>query len=450
MTEPQVNAAGSSTLWLPGQAEYSDDSLALKFTERYGGELRYTAAWGKWHRWNGHVWRADSTLAVFDLVREECRQHSAVCKDDRLTSRIASAQTISAVERLARADRHHAATVEHWDADPWLLSTPKGVVDLKTGMLRPARPGDYCTKLAAAAPGGTSPQWVAFLSRITDGDQGLQDYIQRMCGYALTGSTREHALFFLYGTGANGKSVFLNTIQGLMGDYATNAHVETFIDSKSQSHPTDLAGLQGARLVTASETEDGRHWAESKLKTLTGGDTISARFMRQDFFEFVPQFKLVIAGNHKPGLRTVDEAMCRRFNLLPFTYTIPVSERDLDLAEKLRDEWSGILQWMIDGCLAWQKQGLCPPKAVTEATAHYLAAQDNLARWMEDRIESDRGAWVSSAALFTDFSRWCEANGEYAGKQKSFSEALGARPDITSKATSSARGFLGLRLKTPQ
>ena len=175
-----------------------------------------------------------------------------------------------------------------------------------------------------------------------------------MCGYALTGITREHALFFLYGTGANGKSVFLNTVSGIMADYATTAPIETFIASRDERHPTDIAGLQGARLVTAFETEDGRRWAESKLKALTGGDRVAARFMRQDFFEFVPQFKLLIAGNHKPRLRAVDEAMRRRFNLVPFTVTIPEPERDKDLAEKLRDEWPGILRWMVERCLAWQ------------------------------------------------------------------------------------------------
>ena len=232
------------------------------------------------------------------------------------------------MERLARVDRRHAATIDQWDADLWLLNTPAGVVDLHTGAMLPERREDYMTKTTAVAPGGECRLWLSFLSRITGGNEELLRFMQRMCGYALTGVTSEHALFFLYGTGANGKSVFLNTISGIMGDYARVASVEAFIASTSQHHPTDLAGLQGARLVTAVETEENRHWAESKLKALTGGDRIAARFMRQDFFEYVPQFKLIIAGNHKPGLRSVDEAMRRRFNLLPFTITIPICERD--------------------------------------------------------------------------------------------------------------------------
>ena len=228
-----------------------------------------------------------------------------------------------------------------------------------------------------------------------------------MAGYCLSGIATEHALFFLYGTGGRVKSVFLTLISGLMGDYAKTAPIETFIASKSEHHPTDLAGLQGARLITAIETEEGRQWAESKLKTLTGGDLIAARFMRQDFFNFTPQFKLVIAGNHRPGLRTVDEAMRRRFNLLPFTVTVPASERDLKLEEKLRDESGGILQWMIEGCLAWQGEGLHRPTVVSEATEDYFsAAEDALARWDRDFLR--QGSQQSGNNISTVFESWQE------------------------------------------
>jgi putative DNA primase/helicase len=321
------------------------------------------------------------------------------------------------------------------------------MVDLRTGAIRPARREDYATKITAAGPGGECPRWLAFLSRVTNDNRELQGYMQRMVGYAMTGVTREHALFFLYGTGANGKSVFLNAISGLMGEYAKTAPIETFIDSKNERHPTDLAGLQGARLITAVETEDGRRWAESKLKALTGGDRISARFMRQDFFEYVPQFKLVIAGNHRPGLRTVDEAIRRRFNLVPFTVTIPAPERDLELGEKLREEWGGILQWAIKGCLAWQSQGLQAPKVVTDATKNYLASEDVLARWIEDRCELQAARWTPGAVLFDNWRQWAEANGEFVGTQKQFSQNLESR-GFTPKPTRKARGFLGIGLVT--
>ena len=291
-----------------------------------------------------------------------------------MSSAIASAKTVAAVERLAKADRRIAATVDQWDADPWLLNTPGGVVDLRDGGYRLHNPADYITKISGTAPDPSRPipHWLAFLERVTAADAELIAFLQRIAGYCLTGSTSEHALFFLYGTGSNGKSTFLNAITGVIGGYCRTAPIETFTASPSDRHPTDLAGLRGARLVTAVETEEGRRWAESKIKALTGGDKIAARFMRQDFFEYTPQFKLLIAGNHKPGLRSVDEAIRRRLHLIPFTITIPAEERDLGLPDKLKAEAPGILNWMIDGCLQWQQIGLAPPKVVTDATAAYL------------------------------------------------------------------------------
>jgi putative DNA primase/helicase len=430
----------------PAIVENSDDALALVFTQRHGGSLRYTAKLGLWFVWSDNVWRPDNTLAIFDRVRKICRDESVPCPDKRIALRISSAQTVAAVERLARADRRHAATIDQWDSNLWLLNTPSGVVDLQTGNLRPAARGDYMTKITAASPGGSCQKWQAFLARITGGDVGLQRFLQRMCGYALTGSIREHALFFLYGTGANGKSVFLNTLSGILGDYAKTAPIEAFIASKNEHHPTDIAGLQGARLVTSVETEDGRRWAEAKIKALTGGDRVSARFMRQDFFEYVPQFKLLIAGNHRPGLRTVDEAIKRRFHLVPFTVTIPVPERDLELGEKLHAEWGGILQWAIEGCLAWQREGLCAPKAVVDATENYLAAEDVFGQWVEERCATEVNTFGLSSSLFEDWKNWAESRGEFTGKQKKFSETLQSR-GFRPGRTNSIRGFHGIRLK---
>ncbi len=442
------NPWGVETNAIP--VEYSDDALAQAFTTFYGDDLRYTAAWGRWSIWNGHAWKTDDTRRVLDMAREVCREESKSCKDEKLARHVASARSIAAVERLAQADHmRHAAKVDQWDADLWILNTPGGVVDLKTGRLRPARREDYCTRTTAVSPGGDCPLFRAFLSRITNGDRDLEAFFQRMCGYALTGVTQEHAMFFLYGTGANGKSKFVEAISGAMGDYAKVAPIETFIDSKSQSHPTDVAGLQGARLVTAIETEEGRRWAESKVKTLTGGDRITARFMRQDFFEYTPQFKLVVAGNHKPGLRTVDEAMRRRFNLLPFTVTIPLEERDGELGEKMKAEWPGILQWAVEGCLAWQRAGLNPPTAVTSATKEYFTEEDALARWLEERTERKDGAWEPATALFADWKAWAESNGEFVGSQKRFSVNLATR-GYSPARKNKARGFDGIALRRGQ
>ncbi len=440
--------------------ENSEEAFALQFSAQFGNDLRYVAAWGKWLAWDGHRWCTDDTLDVYDRARGTCRAAAIEVDHPGLAARIAQAKTVAAIEHLARADRRHAAAVSQWDVDPWLLNTPSGVVDLRTGEVRPAERSLYQTKITAVGPDpdGACPLWLRFLHRITGGDAKeqedkaaayeLQQFLRRMAGYALTGSIRDHAMFFLYGTGANGKSVFLQTIAGILGDYSRTAPIEAFtITNKSETqHPTDVAGLQGARLVTAVETEDGRRWAESKIRALTGGDPIAARFMRQDFFEFVPIFKLLIAGNHKPSLRGVDEAIRRRLHLLPFTVTIPKEERDPDLSQKIRKEWPAILQWMIDGCLDWQDKGLAAPGVVTDATEQYLSDEDAIGRWLEDACVRNPNAWSATRALFSSWTAWCERNKEYAGTQKRLAQGLESH-GFKAQRTELARGFSGLAVK---
>ncbi|HWK33955.1 MAG TPA: phage/plasmid primase, P4 family [Hyphomicrobium sp.] len=406
---------------------YSDDALALDFAERHAAELRYVAAWGKWLRWDGHRWDVDSTLQSFDMARKLCREAAATCNEPRISKAIVSAPTVAAVERLARSDRRLAATADVWDTDPWVLNTPDGVIDLRTGETRPAVPEDHVTKITAAGVGGGCRVWRQFLYRITEGDEDLELFLQRMCGYALTGSTRDQALFFLFGRGANGKSVFTSTIANVIGDYYRAAPIETFTVSTMERHPTDLAGLRGARLVSAVETEEGRAWAESRIKMLTGGDVVSARGMRQDFFDYTPQFKLLIVGNHRPSLRSVDEAIRRRFHLVPFSLTIPAAERDHKLMEKLKLEWPGILGWMVEGALAWQREGLAPPQAVVRATAEYLAAEDSFGSWIETECDRDPAASTKATVLFALWKQWSEDAGERCGSMKSFAAALQGR-----------------------
>ena len=363
--------------------------------------------------------------------------------------KIASKATVANVEFLIRKDQRIAATADQWDRDTGILNTPGGVVELLTGELRQGSPSDHCTKATAVAPGGDCPLWHKFLDRVTAGDKDLQAYLQKIVGYALTGSTREHALFFLYGTGANGKGVFLNTITAILGDYARVAPVDTFTVSTSERHPTDLAMLRGARLVAAQETEEGRFWAEAKIKALTGGDPISARFMRQDFFTFTPQFKLLVAGNHKPRLKNIDEAIRRRLHLIPFAVTIPPEERDDELPEKLRAEWGGILQWAIDGCLLWQADGLTPPAVVQDATREYFGDQDALANWIEEDCELGPEFWAALDHLFQSYKDFVRRSGEMPKTKYRLGQQLESAgfKRIRVPGPERQRGFAGIAIK---
>ncbi len=426
-----------------GRVPFSEDDLANTFSAEHVDNLRYCEAWKRWLVWDQSRWRPDDTVKIFDLARATCSRAAALCNGP--SKRIASAATVAAVERLARSDRRHASTPEEWDADPFLLNTPKCVVDLRTSQTRPNRPDDMMTKSTAVAPGGDCPLWHNFLNRITDGNNDLKTFLQRMAGYSLTGSNKEHCLFFAYGTGANGKSVFLNTMAHIAADYHVAAPVEMFMASRNDRHPTELAGLQGARLVTAMETEGNRRWAESRIKALTGGDPIAARFMRGDFFTFTPVFKLLIAGNHKPALRTVDEAIRRRLHLIPFSVTIPKSERDPDLPEKLKAEWPDILTWAINGAVEWHANGLQPPAVVTEATLDYLAGEDLIAVWLDDRCYQEPAARTLASALYKSFKEWAEATGERPGTQRAFSMALESH-GFQKEKTREGRFFLGLKL----
>lgn len=437
---PARGAAGPAI----APAAFSEDYLADAFSRKLGEDWRFVSAWGQWYQWTGRVWRRDDTRAVFDQIRGICRE--AARRASEIKSRLSKASTTSAVEWLARGDRRHAATPDTWDNDPWLLNTPQGIVSLRDGRLGPHYRGAYMTKSASASPKGDCPTWRQFLDTITGGDAELQAYLQRVAGYCLTGDIREHALFFAHGTGANGKSVFVNTLTEILGDYAQTAGMDLFMDSRNDRHPTELADLRGARLVVANETEQGRRWAESRIKSLTGGDRIRARFMRQDFFEYSPQFKLMVVGNHRPSIRNLDEAMRRRLQLIPFAVTIPQEKRDQRLPQRLLEERDGILAWAVEGCLLWQTEGLNPPDCVRAATEEYFEAEDAVARWLEENCELGDKRESTSADLFADWSQWCFSNGEAQGTQRRLTETLKGRGFAPTR-TRDARGFRGVGVR---
>jgi P4 family phage/plasmid primase-like protien len=424
----------------------TESSVADRFAAQAANRLRYCHDAGTWYEWTGTHWKTDKKHAAFTYARR-LTSDLARTADAKVQAISGKASFCGGVEKFAQRDERLAVTVEDWDQDPFLLATPGGTVDLRTGTMRIAQPGDMMTRIAAVAPSRQAPPdlWLRFLDETTGKDDELIGFLQRWCGYCLTGDTREHALVFGHGGGGNGKSVFLDTVSGIMGDYAAVAAMDTFTASQGDKHPTDLAALRGARMVVASETEEGRAWAESRIKALTGGDKISARFMRQDFFTYQPQFKLTIIGNHKPVLKNLDEAMRRRMNLVPFTRK-PVA-KDLELKEKLKAEWPAILAWMIEGCLLWQQDGLTRPPVVVEATAEYFAEQDYFARWLAECCILDAALSTKPAALLGSFHQWCQANGEEVADNKRLRGMIERTPGlryINPKGIQWVRG-IGLR-----
>lgn len=421
-------------------AEVSEDSIASAFASIYAATLRFDHDEGRWYEWDGVRWRPDRTARGFHYARQIGRRMGdgkrQMCK----------AAVASGAERFCRSDPALAVTKEYWDRDLWLLGTPGGVVDLRSGDLMPSDPKYCITKVTQTTPlTGRPERWLAFLEDATGGDQQVIGFLQEWCGYSLTGDTREQSLLFAHGGGGNGKSVFINTFTKLMGDYAITAAMETFTAAKGERHSTEVAMLAGARLVTASETEEGRAWAEARIKQLTGGDPITARFMRKDNFTYIPQFKLTFIGNHEPALHNVDEAMRRRFRIIPFNRKPAKPDRRLE--DKLVEEWPQILNWMIEGALRWQDQGLSYPDAMRAATEAYFDAQDVLGQWLND--ECVQGGFEAGGDLFQSWKNYALSAGEEPGSQKAFTGAMQKRGYLKGQATDRKRTRIlkGISLK---
>ena len=393
LDDPDVEAAHILGIEPPGaddDFELDEDGVIRAFTAAHKDELRFDHMAGSWFRFDGNVWRREETKLAHHYARALA---TSMADDDPKAKPLRKVNVWEAIERGARTVREFVAKPEDWNQDLWLLGTPRGTVDLRTGVLRPGNPDDHVSRLTAAAPvplerfdpARDCPRWLAFLDEALGGDAEAIRFLRMWGGYSLTGVTKEHALVFVYGPGGSGKSTAVNTMSDILGEYAINVATRTLTAAKHEDHPEEIARMDGARLVWASETERGRAWAENRIKSLTGGDKITARFMRQNSYEFTPQLKLTIVGNNAPTLTSVDEAIKRRFIILPFDH--PPKSKDTDLPAKLKAEWSGILSWMIEGCLDWQANGLIRPEVATRATQAYFDEQDIFAQWIEDCCE---------------------------------------------------------------
>lgn len=418
----------------------TDLGNAERFVNQFGDKVRYVHPWKTWLVWSGAHWERDETGRAEKLakrtVRSIYKEAADTLSDDRrkeLSKHAQKSEAASAIANmlsLARSEDGVPIAPGELDKDPFVLNCENGIVDLATGKLLPHDTAIYHTKIIPSKydPHAVCPTWLSFLSRIMDDDKELIGYIQRSIGYSLTGNTSEQCLFFLYGHGANGKSTFIETLAALSGDYGLKTPTETLMVKKSGGGvPNDVARLHGARLVTASEVDEGNRLNESLVKDLTGGDTITARFMRAEFFDFKPVFKLWMFGNHKPVIRGTDKGIWRRIRLIPFEVTIPDEEKDRRLPEKLRAEMPGILAWAVRGCLEWQRIGLKPPTRIVQATSDYQAEMDILGNFISECCVIGNDEKCSAKELYQAYKTWATDCGEFVANQRRFGQGLSER-----------------------
>ena len=428
--------------------QFSEDAIVQMFVRQCGRDWRYVNIWGQWLHWTGKVWKRDTVGAVMEAARIVCRDEAVKQNRPSDQRRLASARTIQAVVKIAGTDPMIAIDIDDLDQHLMLLNTPDGVIDLVTGTVGSHERHLLLTQITRANLSDHCPNWIAFLSTITGSNFELMAYLARVAGYCLTGHTNEQAFFLLHGLGANGKSVFLQTLAYVLGDYAATAAADTFIKRSGTRHLSEIAGLRGARLVLMSETEADAQWAEARIKMVTGGEKLRANFMYKDLFEFTPQFKLLVGSNHRPALSEISEAMRRRLHLIPFNITIPVENRDTDLAEKLKNEADGILGWMLNGFHDLQQRGLRPPACVTSAVEEYFNTEDRFGQWMEECCETGSSFKEASRTLFASWANWAKEAGLDPKSNRYLGEQLRSRGCSDGKVGRD-RGWHGVALRGP-
>ncbi len=401
----------------------TDMGNADRIVSLFGQDILFCYAWNKWLVWNGKYWEKDESGEIDRKAEATVRSiyAEAAKEEDRdlrheLIKHAKSSESASKIRAmLDRAKNRVPASPKQFDSNIWLFNCQNGTINLKTGDLLPHVRSNMITKISPASydPKAEAPRWREFLEQVTDNDQELISFLQRAAGYALTGDTSEHCLFFLHGDGRNGKSVFIETVKYVIGDYGTTARPDVLMSKKyGESVPNEIAALAGVRYVSTTETESGKRFAESMLKQYTGDDIISARFLYGEFFTFKPQFKIFLASNHKPIIRGQDTAIWERIYLIPFTVYIPPEKRDKKLGEKLQAEVDGILRWAVEGCLAWQREGLNPPDVVRGATESYRDEMDPLRDFFAERCVFVPEATVFVSDLWNAYLDWCKENSE--------------------------------------
>ena len=454
--DPLVGGAGAAPSAGFAGYEATEDGLAQAFAERYRDRLRFDHTRGRWFEWTGDFWRQDGTARAADWAHGLARAfraglHDATPAQIRAWGKIAVGQ---AIERRARAAKALAIDGLSWDQDPFLAGIPGGELDLRSGAIAPADPAHLISRQLLVAPRAMpTPLWDQFLWDSTGGDTDTIGFLQAWSGYCLTGDTTEEKFVFLYGPGGNGKGTFLYTISAILKDYAARTPADTFMVRKHDAHPEEIARLAGARMVTASELEGGRSFNVARLKDFTGRDgQLTGRFMRENTFAFLPQFKLIFVGNNQPRLAQIDDAMRRRVVLIPFTQK--PGQADITLKDRLAAEYPGILHWMIAGEQNRRAAGgldTLVPAAAVQATRAYLDAQDTLKNWADERLKDDPGGRVGVREALEDYKTWCNREGAYTTitKQDFSDRLLTMKLNVTKSHTKSGEVLVGVSL-SPQ
>jgi putative DNA primase/helicase len=453
----------------PGGA-LTDIGNGERFARRHGQNFRYCGAWRQWLVWTANRWVVDesgrASAAAKDTAVSIYAEASAATSDHATPAEIAdharrseNAHAIVRMLELARSEAGIPVLSADLDRDRYLLNVENGTVDLRSGELRPHRREDLITRLAPVVfeDSAEAPQWERFLEQIMAGKAELVEFLQRFVGYCLTGDIREQVLCFFHGGGANGKSTLLEVLKATLGGYAMQGPPGLLMARRHEAHPTEIASLFAARLVMCTEAGEGNRFDEVTLKQLTGGDTLTARRMREDFWQFEPTHKLVLCANHRPTVRGIDHAVWRRIRLVPFDVKFwrdddpehgPAELRaDPALRDRLLEERSGILAWAIRGCLKWQREGLGASAIIREATDAYRREQDVVGRWLAERCETGvDGSRQGSSELYADFSSWCDTANEFVISAKLFAERLDAH-GIEGRKSRGVMVRVGVRLR---
>lgn len=441
---------------------HTDLGNARRLVSRYGKDLRFIPEWRKWIVWKDCRWEIDTDGAVMRLAKQtvEAMYSEAISLPNeqgrtallRHALKSQAEARLKAMVSLAESETSVVVAAHKLDADPWLLGVQNGVIDLKTGKFRAARQEDLITKRANVTfdPQATCPEWLKFLDTVTGGDSDVQSYMQRVVGYALTGSVREEVVFVLYGTGNNGKSTFRETLHALFGDYALAADAGLLTERKKAGGATEeIARLKGRRLVAVNETAENDQLNELRVKFITSQDMITARNLYGHLFDFFPTHKGFLTTNHKPIVRGTDEGIWRRMQLIPFTVTIDKSKLEKDFRERrLVPELPGILNWGLAGLAAYLKEGLNPPKTVVISTREYREDMDVVGQWIAERCQIDPKASVSTGAAYSDYSQWAADEVGWELRKLTFRRHLSDRGFAAVKGTHGQRMIVGLRLKS--